>query len=463
MARLTAWEPTRERPWDRRLARHLLERAGFGGPPAAVATAVEQGPDAAVDGLLAGLAAPADAQPAFLNAVPAGDTKQARQQQLRAQTVELKGWWLDQLLHSPAPAREKLTLFWHGHFTSEAHKVKSARLLFDQHQLFKTRGAGRFGDLCLAIARDPAMLIYLDNAQNVARHPNENFARELFELFGLGIGHYTEEDIHDSARAFTGWSLARRGPKRGGSAEFAFHPGQHDDGPKTVLGARGRLDGGDVIRAMTAQPACARWLAGKLWRFYVADTLGPDDESDVAALADELRAHDLALAPTLRALFRSAAFYRPDRLGGHLKSPVELVVGTLRGLGLTTDARTRPRLVQALAGLGQELFDPPNVAGWPGGRAWINTSLLFARYNLCGALLGVGGRRGGALPAGLPARNPEQLVESACERLLVVPLAQGQRDALTNYARAAWQSDGAEAATRAVLHLVMSTPQYQLC
>jgi len=487
MASLAPFEPTATAPWGLPQARRLLERAGFGGPPEAVAELAALGPAEAVGKLCALRERAPAAPPDWLTVTPppreelkaAGEAERRRlrkqaQGAERKAVFQLKTWWLQQMVSSTTPFEEKLALFWHGHFAVESQKVKNATTLFHYLELFRSRGSEKFGDLVLAISRDPAMLVYLDNHLNVRSHPNENYARELFELFTLGIGNYSEDDVKNSARAFTGWSLATAGwLKRGGESEFQFRPLQHDAGPKTILGESGNLNGQDVVSIILKQPSCSTFLARKLWRFFVDDAVDEADEAQVAALAQTLVANDFAIGPTLRTLFASSAFFDPKHQAAHIKSPVELVVGTLRQLGITPTDAQAGFLTLALNGLGQELLDPPNVAGWPGGREWVNTATLLNRYNLCGYLVNGGGaaaarrrqRRNNAGAPPLPAfaaGDGESLARAVCARLLVAPLGDEQQAALARYAGDELKSRGAEDAARSVVHLVMSTPNYQL-
>ena len=295
------------------------------------------------------------------------EKKQFRQEQVR-DGLELRGWWLDEMLVTPSPLTERMTLFWHNHFVSGQQKVKLAVLMYRQNVTLRANALGRFGDLLHAIARDPAMVIYLDNAQNRKGTPNENFAREVMELFTLGEGHYSEQDIKEAARAFTGWSLDRE------TGQFVFRRFIHDYGPKTVLGKSGNLDGDDVLDILLAQPQTAQFVTRKLWREFVS----PDpDEAEVKRIAARFRDSRYDIKVALQALLTSDAFYAAENRGVLVKSPVDLVVGTMRQFGMQP-GQPVPFAVAA-AGMGQNLFSPPNVKGWPGGEAWINTSTLLAR------------------------------------------------------------------------------------
>jgi uncharacterized protein (DUF1800 family) len=281
---------------------------------------------------------------------------------------ELQSWWLTEMLVTPSPLTEKMTLFWHNHFVSSQQKVRSPQLMYRQNVLLRRHAFGNFTALLHAVARDPAMVIYLDSASNRKGQPNENFAREVMELFTLGEGHYTERDIKEAARAFTGWGVD---PDRG---EFVFRRIAHDDGVKTVLGRRGNLDGDAVLGILLAQPQTAELIVAKLWREFVA----PDpDPGEVRRIAQVFRESGYEIRPALRALLTSDSFYEPGNRAVLIKSPVELVVGTLRQFSFATGEPLPFAL--GVAVLGQSLFSPPNVKGWPGGEMWINSTTLLAR------------------------------------------------------------------------------------
>src|SRR5262249_34183614 len=282
--------------------------------------------------------------------------------------LELRGWWVREMLVTPSPLTERMTLFWHNHFVSAQPKVRVSHLMYRQNATLRAYALGNFGAFLHAIAKDPAMVVYLDSRPNRGGAPNENFAREVMELFTLGEGHYTEADVKEAARAFTGWSLDRE------TGAFMFRPRLHDDGIKTVLGHSGRLDGDAVLDILLARPETAEFVVAKLWREFIS----PDpDPAEVARIARRFRASNYEIKVALSALLTSDAFYASANRGVLVKSPIELVVGTLRQLELAPDGAV-PFAVAA-AGMGQNLFSPPNVKGWPGGEAWINTTTLLAR------------------------------------------------------------------------------------
>jgi uncharacterized protein (DUF1800 family) len=279
------------------------------------------------------------------------------------------------MLVTPRPLEEKLTLFWHGHFATGQNKVRDYRMMLQQNLMFRAKASGSFRELLLALLKDPAMLVYLDNGENIKSHPNENFGRELLELFTMGVGHYSERDVREAARAFTGWT--------NDVLAFKLDAAQHDAGEKTFLGRTGRLGGEQIIDIVLEQPVTAEFVASKLYRFFVREEISPAVQ---AALGRTFRESGYQLKPLLRQVFLSKDFYSPPSVATQIKSPVQLVVSTYRKLGLT-ETPTIPDFGRMTGALGQTLFEPPNVAGWAGGRTWITPSTLLERGNLFRAVL----------------------------------------------------------------------------
>ena len=303
--------------------------------------------------------------------------RKALRKQRREQALEIKAWWYREMIATPTPITEVMTLFWHGHFTSGLRNVKAPALLLRQNQLLRREALGNFGSMLREITRDPAMLLYLDGARSRERAPNENFARELFELFTLGEGHYSEQDVKEAARAFTGYSLDRS------SGAFRFRPRWHDDGVKTLLGRSGRFDGDDVVEILLAHPRTAELIVEKLWQAFIGDSPA---RRDVERLAAGFRDSNYEITPLLEKILLSPAFRAPEARGALIKSPVDLLVGTLRLFEIPVgDGR---RLAQATRRLGQDLFEPPNVKGWPGGTAWITGDSLIERQALLSFVTG---------------------------------------------------------------------------
>jgi len=342
-------------PFDFDAAAHLWRRAGFAADARTVERTVKLGMAEAVDRLVEGPREDPrtdDLEFIYQSVIGANDPDGAR------------AWLLLRMLKTENPVREKIALFWHGHFATSIAKVRELGWMTRQYRLFLDLGTGTFGALLDAVARDPAMIRWLDNETNRKGHANENYAREVLELFTLGEGHYTEKDIQEAARAFTGWHIQRE--------RFHFARSAHDDGVKTVLGETGKLGGEDVQRIALAQPACGRFLAKKLLRFYA--TPNPSGEA-VNDLGDAMRKGGYDIKAALKTIFTSELFYASRR--ALVKSPVDFVIGSARALGAK-----KPNVkaaVPALRAMGQDLLAPPNVKGWPGHRAWINTATWLAR------------------------------------------------------------------------------------
>ncbi|MGQ0502506.1 MAG: DUF1800 domain-containing protein [Panacagrimonas sp.] len=368
-------------------ARHLLLRSGFVPSPAEIgalaplsdAQAVDRIVDAAVRQRVASTPAPGWVdEPLQQPFIPKGISpkeKRALRQDWAQRYLELQTWWMQEILTTPAPLAERMTLFWHGHFTSALQTVKAGQLIYRQNVLLRRHALGNYRQLLHEIAHDPAMLLYLNNQQNRKGAPNENFARELLELFTLGEGHYQEQDIKEAARAFTGWKAL---PPDGRFVEVAR---QHDEGEKTFMGRRGNFDGDDIIDIILAQPQAARFIVESLWREFVSPE--PDAEA-VARLAGGFR-KDWEIAPLIKALLREPQLWDAKSAGLLVKSPVEFVAGTVRALDLPLSAVSAAVAAQ---GMGQRLFYPPNVRGWPGGNSWITSEWLLERRRFVHSLTG---------------------------------------------------------------------------
>jgi uncharacterized protein (DUF1800 family) len=359
-------------------ARHLLSRAGFGASLAEVETFARLSRAQATERLLAPrgdvLPAPDWVREPYFPPGRLGSLDAETRSRMVAERIErgiaLREWWLRQMLVTPDPLRERMTLFWHNHFVSGIQKVQSPQLMYRQNLLLREHALGNFGVLLHAVARDPAMLRYLDGALNRKGRPNENFARELMELFTLGEGHYSEQDVKEVARAFTGWGIDQDGG-------FVFRPALHDDGPKTILGRSGNFTGEQVLDLLLERPETASLIARKLWLEFVSPQPAP---AEVARIAAALRGSGYDIRAALRVLFNSDAFYAPSNRGVLIKSPVDLVVGTLRQFEF--EVPDMLPFVFATAQFGQVLFAPPNVKGWPGGELWINATTLLQRKQL---------------------------------------------------------------------------------
>jgi uncharacterized protein (DUF1800 family) len=443
-----AWSqytPDGERPWDRRMAAHLYRRAGFGATDAELHQAVQSSPISTVDRLL--------------------DTS-VESRQFRVEIDELakaclatgnprslSAWWLYRMLTTPAQLTEKTTLFWHGHFATSAAKVDDSALMFAQHQTLRQLAVGDFAKLVQRISSDPAMLLYLDSDTNRKSHPNENYARELMELFCLGEGNYTEHDIRELARCFTGWEVKRK--------KFRFNRFHHDSGEKTVLGESGKFGGDDGARIVIQQPAAPRFIVKKLIRFFLFDE--PEASPDlIEPLAQLLRESEMQVEPVMRRMLASNLFFSSWSFGRKIRSPVELAVGFLRVLEGSTDAY---ELAGETNRLGQGLFYPPNVKGWDGGRDWINSSTLLGRANLIRQLIEnkktrFGGEQLGQFFKKKGLRDQQQTVDWLVESLFAVPIPDEARRRVEMLVKGD-QGKEKETLTDAVVALC-TLPEFQL-
>ena len=401
--------------WSYERAAHLIERAGFGAAPDEVARLAALTPRQAVDELVDYESIANDLKPfdesviwdpgmdpfppsraeavriARERGVGLGEKVLPEGAQRRLQPVvdkffyglyanaietqRLGLWWANRMFSTRRPLEEKLTLFWHGHFATGENKVRDYRMMIRQNEMLRARASGAFRDLLVGILKDPAMLVYLDNGENVKKRPNENFGRELLELFTMGVGNYTERDVREAARAFTGWT--------NDVLAFRFDADQHDFGQKTFLGRTGTFDGEDIIDAILAQPVTAEFVAAKVYRFFVRDEIAGPVKAD---LGRTYRDSGYQMKPLLKRIFLSKDFYSPSAFATQIKSPVHLVVSTYRKMSLG-QVPTIPDFGRMTSGLGQSLFDPPNVAGWAGGRTWITPSTLLNRGNLFRSVL----------------------------------------------------------------------------
>lgn len=362
-------------------ARHLLARTGFGGTADEIRQWIAWDRITAVSQLLDATTTRAvTPPPPWIGRLPPPPAerkqmgqveKKAFREERKEEAQELKAWWYRELLVTSSPLTERMTLFWHNHFTSSFQKVKWPPFLYRQNVLLREQALGSFRDLLSAVARDPAMLLYLDTQQNHKDRPNENFARELFELFTLGEGHYSEQDIKEAARCFTGWQVDRR------TGSFRVNQAKHDQGIKRLFGRTGTFTGDDVLRMTLEQPQVARHITQKLWKEFASDQ---PDPQEVERLAGRFRRNEYRLKPLLQAILTSPQFWAKENRGVLIKSPAELMVGTMRLFQLPLPDRMA--LVRAGRRLGQDLFDPPNVKGWPGGTKWITTATLPARWHV---------------------------------------------------------------------------------
>ncbi len=362
---------------------HLYRRAGFGARHDELRPLMAAGYNAAVEGLLAmsGPDQAADVYPRPLlestlstNDLETLEERKARTKTRAEQRRQLALWWVQRMSLTSTPLREKLTFFWHGHFATSIDKVNEASFMLAQNEIFRSLGAGSFETLAQTVAKDPAMMIWLDSNQNRKGSPNENFARELMELFTIGIGSYTDADVRDAARAFTGWRINRK------TAAFSVVSGQHDSGAKSLLGTSGPFGGEEVISLLATHPSSARFVASKLWSSFAFPVL-PEDPI-VTDLAPAF-AVDRNITGLLRAIFRHPEFVSTRAKQGLVKQPAEWMAGSLRALRiLPSGARLKPALLlRTLSDLNQVPFDPPSVGGWPQNGYWISTATALARLS----------------------------------------------------------------------------------
>lgn len=443
-----AWQPftpSDTQPWDRSLAAHLYRRAGFGADLQLLDDAVAKSPHDVVDNLIALNLETSDfrtvADSLAQTLLAGGDP------------MKLSAAWVYRLLFTPAQLLEKTTLFWHGHFATGADKVKDAAMMWRQNQLLRRHALGDFQALTQAIAKDPAMLIYLDSTSNRKSHPNENFARELMELFCLGEGHYSETDVVELARCFTGWEIRRD--------RFRKNRYQHDAGEKSILGQRGAFDGEQAVEIVVGRDDMPRFVCRKLARYFIADELDWTDDL-IEIPAKTMRENHLQIAPVLKQMLSSNLFYSSHARARKIKSPVELVIGMLRGLNGTTNSQL---VARGLRDIGQGLFYPPNVKGWDGGRAWINSSTVLGRANLFEAILSNEDTKfdGQSLTQSLAdhgIRDIDHAIDHFERCLMAVPINPATRRQLTSQFDSLGKDH--EQTYRRLLHAVCSLPEFQL-
>jgi uncharacterized protein (DUF1800 family) len=377
------YTPSSEVPWDLRRVVHLHRRAGFAATWTEVRRDRKDGPGASIDRLLGGKTPGTAEGDQFRQAVSSlGDAAVRSRDPGR-----LKAWWVYRMLFSPDPLGERLTLMWHNHFATSNLKVDDLALMRGQNETFRRLARAPFGELLQAVLSDPALLVWLDAPVNRKGHPNENLARELMELFTLGIGHYTEADVKEAARALTGWTLI--------DGAFQDDRARHDDGDKAILARKGKWRGDDLVRMLLEHPATARRLAWRICELLMGE--GTVSAAALDALAEGLRKHDLDVGWAVATVLRSQAFFDASNLGTRVLGPVEYVIGAARALQRLDPPPSSLVLADWVARLGQDLFYPPNVGGWPGGRGWISPHTMIARANYAAALVD-----GGLTPGGQP-------------------------------------------------------------
>lgn len=403
-------------------ARHLLNRTGFSATSDEIKSFASLNRNEAAEKLMSAInTAAVTPPPEWVNEAPPAPKKlqartreeqQALQKLYNDRALELREWWFREMMTTPSPLTEKMTLFWHNHFATSQQKVRFTPFLYQQNIMLRRNSMGNFGTMLREVARDPAMLIYLDGANSRKEQPNENFAREVMELFTLGEGHYTEKDIKEAARAFTGWSVDRE------TGQFVFRRGIHDYGMKTVFNKSGNFEGDEIIDLLLAKPETAEFITRKLWQEFISPV---PNEMEIKRMAVIFKNSGYNITKLMKTMLTSDAFYAPENHAALVKSPVEFVVGTLKTFDI--QAPNMRTFVIASALLGQNVFTPPNVKGWPGGDVWINSATLLGRKQLLDRLFTnedrldvvmrnideMAMRNGDQPPAGREARMQRQL------------------------------------------------------
>jgi uncharacterized protein (DUF1800 family) len=415
--------------WNEERAAHLLRRAAFGATPPEIAQAARDGCNATVAKLIGsreGWISAADSETRAPDSFPA-----------------LQRWWVARMLRTRKPLEERMTFFWHDHFATSIVAVRHPQLMFQQNELFRRYTFGNLRSLTVAVARDPAMLLWLDNYLSRKEQPNENFGRELLELLLLGIGNYDEGDVRAAVRAFTGWTLTNDEP----GASFVFDRAMHDDETKSFLGQGGDWNGDDIVRIACRQPAHARFVVTKLFAYFAYDE--PEAEV-VERLAKVYLDHDTEVRPLVEAILTSPEMYSPRAMWTAVKSPLDAALIACRQLLADVDP---DRVVEALDAQGLVLFNPPDIAGWKSGMRWINSWSLLSRMRFASFVAARCDPH--ELTAGTDARTPAALVDLYLRRLGPLPAGPATRRHLVDYLAGGGNQRG-------LVRLILSSPEWQL-
>ena len=442
----------------KRRASHLLRRAGFGGTLAQIEEFSKLSREEAADRLI-------NYESADNSALDEIITK-ANFNLFAGRQADITRWWMTRMVYTARPLEERMTLIWHGLLTSQMSKIglTMTKLMWMQNELYRKYALPTYDDLIKAVSRDGAMLIYLDNNVSTNRQPNENYARELMELFTLGVGNYTEDDVRESARAFTGWRIL---PRATGNTDLATYNPQftlvardHDNGQKTFLGQTGNFGGDDIIDIIMKQPAAGRFITTRLFTEFANFNPEPETIGRLVGVWDS-SGHDIKAI--VRAILVSDEFYSEASYRGLVRSPVEFMVGAMRGLELKPTAQgIRPVANKLIQGMGQVLFEPPNVAGWPGGSAWLSSGTFFARVNFLDQFLMSAPPRDApaqVLPALANASTAEDTVTAALSVFVDNNVPDATRQAIIEHAKTISNPSDRAAA---VAYLVLASPEYQL-
>ena len=440
-----AYQPDARQPWNLAQAGHLFRRAAFGAGWDQLQQALSDGPQRTVNKLLRPQAD-----------IAAFNREHDEYESSSGFANALRAWWLRRIILTPHPLLEKMTLFWHSHFAANGAKVKNARLMQQHVQLLRSQALNSFRALLKGISRDPAVLIWLGAEANRKALPNENFARSLMETFTLGAGHYTKKDVREAARAFTGWFVLR--------GRLRYIAREHDGNAKQILGQKGNFTSDDVVRIVLEQPATARTLVRKLYRWLICETAEPDPKL-IAPLAQSF-AKDYDVLKLVETMLRSNLFFSRVAYRRRIKCPVEFALGIVKGLeGVVSTTQ----LGQDLADLGQNLYHPPTVKGWTGGRHWINSATLVRRHNLAMALLRGSGPYANKLNPWAVAKKhgcstPESAARFLLDLFLQGDLGPDVRDALLKKIQTPAAADGDDPAgtLRRFAHEIVTLPEFHL-
>lgn len=469
-------DPNRPIEDPRVRAAHLLRRAAWGGTAAQIAEFAALNRAEAANRLLDFESVDNSALNARVTAAAFNLTTPGRGLDGKRPPLirDMQRWWLTRMSYTARPLEERMTYFWHGLLTSQTSQIgpQRAKWMVTQNEFFRANALGKYDVLLQAVSKDPAMLVYLNTVESTKDHPNENYPRELMELFSMGEGNYTETDVRESARAFTGWRLTppkREQPPAGLSEaerdeylnqmwatyepQFVVDQRQHDNGTKTFLGRTGNFDGTNIISIILEQPATARFIVKRL--FSNLAYREPDDKTvDRLVSVWDSSGHDTK--EVVRAILTSDEFYSMRAYRSLVRSPIELIVGAVRGLELEWDFL---QIEQSAQAMDQRLFEPPNVAGWPGGEVWLSSGTFFGRVNFLDTLFF---RRAGGpmpIPAFANAVTAEATVDEALRRLVDDDVSSQARESLYAYARTVGNPRERAAA---VAYLVLASPEFQL-
>jgi uncharacterized protein (DUF1800 family) len=447
--------PSPKNPWTVAKVGHLYRRAAFGANWTQLHEGLKLGPKRLIDQILEGEQSEEFTKTSDFMA-------SERSLTAGASGTQLSAWWLHRILNTPHPLQEKLSLFWHNHFATSLGKVQNARYMLGQYRLLNQHALGDFRELLKAMSTDPAMMIWLDTVTSTKGQPNENYARELMELFSLGIGHYSEKDIREAAKAFTGYELK--------AGKTLFNSRKHDDSEKAVLGQKGRWKADDIVRICLEQKACPKFIVTKLYRYLISESQAPE-AGLIEPLAEQYRASGFDTKKLVETMLRSELFFSDKAYRQRVKSPVDFAVGIVKAVNGKVGALP---LAEAIEPLGQILFAPPNVKGWDGGPVWLNAQTLLFRQNLALALTSTTDNRFGNRLDPVLAYTQQQGQDDPVGfwlKLFLQDDAPEARQKLTEYWKSSekskypkfWsETDADQHRLRTLAHLTLTLPEFQL-